>query len=224
MKKRLSIAVALVLVLVMSLAGAGSVSATNSAGYSALFAGTSDPAKVYMYTGSGTAWEDISGTSLSAEVAVLDLIQYQGQLYAGTMDYTNGGRVWRYEGGTTWTLVFDADWPEFQVASLAVYNDTLYAGTAWDGGNLYCYNTDTGTFDYVDTMGDTDSDGKANMIDSDSDELQACFAFGIKMLTYGHHFHLLLGNHYGLGNRILMQGALSNELHLGFTIHRFFEF
>lgn len=162
MKKRLLVAVVFALVLVMSLAGIAPASATTTAGYSALFAGTSDPAKVYMYTGSGTAWEDISGTSLSAEFAVLDLIQYQGQLYAGTMDYANGGRVWRYEGGTTWTLVFDAEWPEYQVASLAVYNDTLYAGTAWDGGNLYCYNTDTETFDYVDTMGDTDSDGNVH--------------------------------------------------------------
>jgi hypothetical protein len=32
------------------------------------------------------------------------------------------------------------------------------------------------------------------------------------------------GNSYGLGNRSLMQGTDSNDLHFGFTIHRFFEF
>ena len=62
------------------------------------------------------------------------------------------------------------------------------------------------------------------IIDPDADSLENSFSFGIKMLTYGHHFHLLLGNNYGLGNRVLMHGAGSSDLHLGFTIHRFFEF
>jgi hypothetical protein len=156
MKKRLILAAILILVLVTSLVGASPVSAANGS-YSALFAGTSDPAMVYMYSGSGTTWIDISGSSLSGELAVLDIVQYQGQLYAATMDYTNDGKVWRYEGGTTWTSVFTAPSGEYQVASLAVYDDMLYAGTVGNGGNLYCYNTATETFDYVGTMPDTDS-------------------------------------------------------------------
>jgi hypothetical protein len=62
------------------------------------------------------------------------------------------------------------------------------------------------------------------ILNSDLKDRNNIFAFGLKMLTYGHQFHFLLSNSYGLGNRILMQGADSNDLHFGFTIHRFFEF
>ncbi len=62
------------------------------------------------------------------------------------------------------------------------------------------------------------------IIDSELENRENSFAVGIKVLTYGHQFHLLLGNSYGLGNRSLMQGTDSNDLHFGFTIHRFFEF
>ena len=73
--------------------------------------------------------------------AVLCLVDYDGQLYAGTMstsDPSSGvGRVYRYDGGTSWTLVGDN--LDNQVSSLAVYQGNLYAGTAWNGMRLYKY-------------------------------------------------------------------------------------
>jgi sugar lactone lactonase YvrE len=106
-----------------------------------LYAGGSDPGYVYQYAG-GTTWDIISP---DLGYAVLDLVKYQGHLYAGTMstsDPENGiGRVYRYDGGMSWTLVGDN--MDDQVCALEVYNDNLYAGTAWGDMNLYRYNGGT---------------------------------------------------------------------------------
>lgn len=73
--------------------------------------------------------------------AVLSLVEYNGQLYAGTMSTSDPfgsiGKVWRYEGGNRWTLIGDN--MDNQVSSLVVYQGNLYAGTAWNGVKLYKY-------------------------------------------------------------------------------------
>jgi len=51
-----------------------------------------------------------------------------------------------------------------------------------------------------------------------------CFAVGIKVQTYGHHFFLMVGNSYAIGTRRLMMGADSNDLYFGFNIQRRLEF
>ena len=51
-----------------------------------------------------------------------------------------------------------------------------------------------------------------------------CFAFGIKVQTYGHHFFLMVGNSYAIGTRRLMMGTDSNDLYFGFNIQRRLEF
>jgi len=112
---------------------------------SRLYAGTSSPAAVYKYEG-GTSWTCISsGSPLENEYAVLCLVEYNGNLYAGTMstsDPHNGiGRVYRYEGGTNWSLV--GNFLDDQVCALAVYEGALYAGTAWRGMKLYRYEGGT---------------------------------------------------------------------------------
>lgn len=117
------------------------------AGY--LYAGTSNPGIVYTYD--GTSWTAISGDDMG--FAVLDLIEFQGDLYAATM---SPGKVWRYDG-TGWTEVWATS--SDQVCDLEVWNGDLYAGTAWDGGELYRYNAVTDTFDYVGTVPDSDSGG-----------------------------------------------------------------
>ena len=106
-----------------------------------LYAGTSEPAKVYRYDG-GMMWSDISGDSFINEFAVLDLEEYDCHLYASTMSTDEPldgiGRVWRYDGGQTWTLVGDG--MDDQVCDIEVYNGRLYAGTAWENMKLYRYN------------------------------------------------------------------------------------
>lgn len=72
--------------------------------------------------------------------AVLDLKEYNGQLYAGTTSqFSSGGigQVYKYEGGTQWTLVGDN--LDNEVCALAIYQGELYAGTAWEGMRLYKY-------------------------------------------------------------------------------------
>ncbi len=81
---------------------------------------------VYAYQG-GTSWTAIS-TSLGD--AVLDIIQFDGALYAATTSYDyngNGnGQVWRYNGGASWTVVGDN--MDQGVYALEIYNGQLYAG------------------------------------------------------------------------------------------------
>ena len=104
----------------------------------ALYAGGSNPGYVYKYIG-GTSWEVISP---NLGYAVLDLVEYDGHLYAGIISSSDGyssvGQVYRYDGGTTWTLVGDN--MDHQVCSLAVYDGYLYAGTGWNGMDLYRYD------------------------------------------------------------------------------------
>ncbi|MGB9878828.1 MAG: choice-of-anchor J domain-containing protein, partial [Candidatus Pelagibacter ubique] len=71
---------------------------------------------------------------------VISFAKYNGSLYIGVRN--NGiGQVWRYNGGTSWTLVGDN--MDGEVDSLAVYNGQLYAGTSWNGMRLYKYTPGT---------------------------------------------------------------------------------
>ncbi len=108
---------------------------------SGLYAGGSDPGLVYYYVG-GSVWSPISsGEELGNAYAVLCLVEFRGHLYAGTTSafggYSGVGRVYRYDGGNTWTLVGDN--MDNSVCSLAVYQGDLYAGTSWNGMKLYRY-------------------------------------------------------------------------------------
>jgi hypothetical protein len=109
-----------------------------------LYAGVSNEdgrAAVYHYSGKGTEWTLISipgGLGNVGEAyAVLCLVEYNGELYAGTMSECSDsdssvGRVYRYLGGTEWQQVGGP--LDNQVCSLAVYNRKLYAGTAYTVG------------------------------------------------------------------------------------------
>lgn len=148
-----------------------------------LYAGTSNPGMVYAYDGS--SWTSISGT---LDWAVLDLIEFQGDLYAATMSrsrYTGSGDVYRYDGETNWTLVWTPPSNyEYQVCDLEVWNGDLYAGTAGNGGKLYRYNAGTDSFDYVGTVPDTDSGGRYHRW------------YGIRsMYPWSHTGDLHLGDH-----------------------------
>jgi len=115
-----------------------------------LVCGTSGPGQVFAYQ-SGTTWTLISGV---LGQAVLDLIEFEGDLYAATMSsspMSGTGRVWRYEGGTNWTMIGDN--MDAQVCDLVEYNGQLYAGTAWNGGKLYRYDPAIDGFAYVGAVG-----------------------------------------------------------------------
>ncbi|NVM56705.1 MAG: hypothetical protein HWN51_01100, partial [Desulfobacterales bacterium] len=106
-----------------------------------LYAGGSDPGVVYEYFGGGL-WAEISP---DLGKAVLSLVEYDGELYAGVMSYEGIGEVYRYDG-VNWDQVggdMDA-----QVSSLVVWNGELYAGTV-PGARLLRYNSLTDTWTEV---------------------------------------------------------------------------
>ncbi|OGD20519.1 MAG: hypothetical protein A2W03_02185 [Candidatus Aminicenantes bacterium RBG_16_63_16] len=103
-------------------------------------AGRDERGHVYRYQG-GLEWEDCG--SPDGSNSVISLAVYRDKLYAGTGFYpargsslpdsentTAGGRVFRYEGGTTWV---DCGGPEGVTAggAMAVFKDRLYTGPAF---------------------------------------------------------------------------------------------
>jgi len=120
---------------------ASPIQATSGTPLVGLYAGGSNPGVVYWYSG-GISWDVISP---ELGYAVLDLVEYEGYLYASTMSTSSPssgiGCVYRYDGGTTWTLVGNN--MDDQVCALAVYQGDLYAGTAWNGMKLYRYDGGT---------------------------------------------------------------------------------
>ena len=93
---------------------------------------------IYAYQG-GTNWTAISP---SLGYAVLDIISFNGTLYAATeaSNDTGSGSVWRYNGGASWSVVETN--MDNAVCTLAIYKGQLYAGafSYADVGTLYRYN------------------------------------------------------------------------------------
>jgi len=104
----------------------------------ALYAAGYEPGRIHRkYLDDDSGWETVSGYLGDA---VLSLVEYAGQIYAGTM---SPGAVYRYDGGSTWTQVgyFGSS---YQVSALAVFNGDLYAGiTAGEAAMLLRYNGST---------------------------------------------------------------------------------
>lgn len=102
-----------------------------------LYAGGHNPGVVYRYLG-GINWEVISP---ELGYAVMDLIEYNGHLYAGVTTgfsgYNGMGKVYKYDGDKKWILVGDN--MDHAVISLAVYKGNLYAGTGRGAFRLYKY-------------------------------------------------------------------------------------
>ena len=118
-----------------------------------LYAGTCEPGegdsgRVYRYAG-GTEWEDCGAPDESNSVTAMAV--YQGKLYAGTGRYrvagsslpespndVSGGRVFRYEGGQTWTDC--GALPEsIAVGGLAVFQGKLHAGSLYAPAGFFRY-------------------------------------------------------------------------------------
>jgi hypothetical protein len=87
-------------------------------------------------------WEQVNsngfGTAQAVEVSALAV--FNGSLYAGTNDPVNKARVYRYQGGVTWTPVSRPGFGEphdiaaTAVLDLAVFGGRLYASTGLGDG------------------------------------------------------------------------------------------
>jgi hypothetical protein len=51
-----------------------------------------------------------------------------------------------------------------------------------------------------------------------------CFAAGVKVDTYGHHFMIQASNGWNIGSRRLMLGTSTDDIYLGFNIQRLLRF
>ncbi|MFM2094659.1 MAG: hypothetical protein RIS70_1783 [Planctomycetota bacterium] len=95
----------------------------------------SDWCHVWRYAG-GKEWIDCGRVGQRKTTGVMGLIVYQGHLYAGTSTYDwtrvfsgeyEPARVYRYEGGTTWT---DCGQPGemLRINCMAIFGGRLYVG------------------------------------------------------------------------------------------------
>jgi hypothetical protein len=122
----------------------------------------SDWCHVYRYDG-GKHWIDCGRVGDRRTTGVMGLIVHQGRLYAGTSTYDwvrvfsgkyDPARVYRYEGGTTWT---DCGQPGemLRINCMATYGGKLYVGgdrgmpppgeKQWAGRPYHVYVHDGGT-------------------------------------------------------------------------------
>jgi len=115
-----------------------------------LYAGSTNPGVVWEYKG-GTDWESITTNPSQLGWSVTSIINYEGRLYASTISdpyiHSSSGKVWRYEGAKTWTLVNDG-LAVNQVTFLIIYKGELYAGTATPA-RLYKFNPATDSWTKV---------------------------------------------------------------------------
>jgi hypothetical protein len=104
-----------------------------------LYAGASnweDGARVWR-TADGTSWTSVSDLGLgtlytNTNPAILDMIVFDGQLYASTGWDGVGGQLWRSASGAAWEQVEGngfGDATNGAIAALGVFNNTLYATT-----------------------------------------------------------------------------------------------
>jgi sugar lactone lactonase YvrE len=88
----------------------------------------------------GWKQKNINGFGNRANDMVMALDVFNGQLYAGATNYTDGGQVWRTSNGNDWTAVSDPGFGSASSNRRVVYNliefkGQLYAGTGdWSSG------------------------------------------------------------------------------------------
>jgi hypothetical protein len=122
-----------------------------------LYAGTCEPGKdergrVWSYAG-GTAWTDCGAPAPCN--AVTALAAFEGKLFAGTGRYRlagsalpesentqPGGRVFRYDGGTTWADCGQLPGAE-ATGGMAVFRGRLYASSLYKPAGFFRYEGGT---------------------------------------------------------------------------------
>ena len=119
-------------------------------------------AQVWCYD--GATWTQVNtdgfGDPRNDQIAVMGI--FQDKLYAGVGDPSGdiGWQVWRYDGATTWTKVYNADYGDdnkiTQPEGMATYNGKFYVSVAnyIDGAEVWCYDGATWTQVNADGFGD----------------------------------------------------------------------
>ena len=122
-----------------------------------LYAGTQDflhGCQVWRYDG-GMKWTQVNEDGFGIATPenngyAWSLTVFDGNLYSGTANNTNGCQVWRYDGGTTWSQVntsgFGIATPGNNGnANLLVYDGKLYAGAfnRTNGSQVWRYDGGT---------------------------------------------------------------------------------
>ena len=80
---------------------------------------------------------NINGFGVPTTTFMSSLVEFNGQLYAGTGDWDKGGRIWRSSDGVNWTAVNQpgfGDAANSVIISMIVFDGQLYASTGWGGG------------------------------------------------------------------------------------------
>lgn len=93
------------------------------------------PAQAAASIPRGWAHVIFPGFGLPTNVSISSLAVYNNQLYAGTINWTYGGGIWRTSDGIKWEVVAAPGTISTvnnpAIISMFVFNGKLYAGTAW---------------------------------------------------------------------------------------------
>ena len=119
-----------------------------------LYAGTGnwgDGTQVWRTT-DGSTWTAVSSPGFGSAYtntnpAILDMIGFNGQLYASTGWDGIGGQIWRSPNGTAWTQVISngfGNTNSFAISTFAVFGNALYAATHNNNDGLEIWRSDTG--------------------------------------------------------------------------------
>jgi len=108
-------------------------------------------------------------TYTNSNVVLFDLIEFNGQLYAGTGDWWEhgqgvGGQIWRSPDGTNWIPVEENGFGDINntaVTTFGVFSNTLYAATGGNVNGVQIWRSNTGDVGSW-TRVITDGDGNAN--------------------------------------------------------------
>jgi hypothetical protein len=94
---------------------------------------------------------NIDGFGKLTTTGVTALENYDGQLYAGATNWTDGGQVWRTNDGTNWMSVSEPGFTSTltntnpAILDLVEFKNQLYASTGWDASTGQIWRSSNGT-------------------------------------------------------------------------------
>lgn len=95
--------------------------------------------RIQVFTPGTPGWKqaNINGFGDLNNPIITSLNTFANQLYAGTLNFTSGGQLWRSSDGKTWSSVMTngfGDVTNVGIDDLLAFNNNLYAGT-WNSNN-----------------------------------------------------------------------------------------
>lgn len=104
-------------------------------------------------TTSPFGWRQVNtdGFGDSDNIMISSLEVFHGKLYAGTFNYDLGGSIYRTSNGTAWTQATEPGFGDVYtntnraISDMVVFNDRLYASTAWGDSPGQIWRSDDGT-------------------------------------------------------------------------------